>query len=104
MVDDRTTFEATETVVGADGKVAKETIRATYDGKPYPVEGSPHSFTVAMSRLPDGSQRMELSTPDGLHGVEICRPSRDLETLTCDETDTDRKGVGTQARSVYVRD
>jgi hypothetical protein len=104
-VDDGTRYEATETVITTDGKVRTATIRAAYDGKPYPVEGSPHGLTVAMTRLAAGTTRAELRTPDGLRAVIMCSLSADLNTMTCDGIGTDRSsGANTSARSVYVRD
>jgi hypothetical protein len=104
IVDDGRTYESTETIVGTDGKERTETIRATYDGKPYTVEGSASGVTVAMTRLADGFSRAELDTPDGFHALIKCSLSVDLSTMTCDETDTDPKGVSKPSRSVYVRD
>lgn len=103
-IDDETNYEATETIVGRDGAVRAETIRAAYDGKPYPVQGSPHKLTVAMTHLASGASRIELSTRDGLRGLIICGLSADRNTMICDETDADAKGISTPARSVYVRD
>jgi hypothetical protein len=73
IIDDERMYEATETIVGTDGKVRTETIRAAFDGKPYAVEGSPNGVTVAMRHLVDGSLRAELETPDGFRALIICR-------------------------------
>jgi hypothetical protein len=104
MVDDAKAYEATETIVAIDGQVRTETIRAAYDGKSYPVEGSPSGVTVAMTRLPSGSSRFEVATPDGFHALIVCSVSDDQSTMDCDETDTEPKGVSKAARSVYLRD
>ena len=37
--------------VGADGKTATATYHAAYDGKPYPIEGSPTADTVVLKRI-----------------------------------------------------
>jgi hypothetical protein len=102
--DDERTYEATETVVEIGGKIRTEHIKVEYDGKPYPIEGSPDHITISMTRLTAASRRIELNTPIGFHAVIACSLSDDLNVMTCDETDTDPKGRRTSAKSVYVRD
>ena len=102
--DDEQAYEATETVVALDGKIRTEHIKAAYDGKPYPVEGSPNHTTVSMTRLAEDGRYVTLDTPIGFHGAILCSLSGDLDPMTCDEMFTDPKGRITSGRIVYVRD
>ena len=104
IADDGHIFKSEETRIQADGKITKESIEATVNGRFYPVQGSPNSVAVAITRWVPGSVRMEMRAPDGLYGVQLCMLSANLSTMTCDETDTDLRGKKTFAKSVYVRD
>jgi hypothetical protein len=102
--DDERTYEATETVVEIGGKIRTEHMKAGYDGKFYPIEGSPSHITFSMMRLTAASKRIEANTPNGFHSVIVCTLSDDLNVMTCEENDKDPKGRRTSAKSVYVRD
>jgi hypothetical protein len=104
LVDDETRYEATETITGSDGIEKRETIRARYDDKPYPVEGSPSNATVSLSRLSADRRRIQVRTPDGFRSLIVCGLSADLKTMICDETNTPPDNVNKSAKSVYVRD
>jgi hypothetical protein len=104
MVDDETRYEATETIVRYDGTTHREVIKATYDGRSYPVEGSPHHVTISLRRLPSGMRQIKLEAPGGFRAVILCGLSADRGAMTCDETDTAPDGVSRPARAVYVRD
>ena len=101
--DDEQAYEATETVVERDGKIRTEHVKAEYDGKTYPVEGSPIQATVSMERLAAGSKYIKVSTPLGFHAAMLCSLSDDFNVMTCDTMFTDPQGRITPARSVYVR-
>ena len=101
--DDEQAYEATETVVERDGKIRTEHVKAEYDGKTYPVEGSPIQATVSMERLAAGSKYIKLSTPLGFHAAMLCSLSDDFNVMTCDTMFKDPQGRITPTRSVYVR-
>jgi hypothetical protein len=103
-VDNETRYEAVETTVRQDGTTRREVIKATYDGRPHPVEGSPHHVTMSLRRLPNGMRQIKLEAPGGFHALIVCGVSADRGTMTCDETDTATDGVSKPGRAVYVRD
>lgn len=103
ITDNGRVYEAQETQVRADGTVITELVHVPINGKSYPILGSPNDIKVAITHWAPGSMRMELHAPSGLRGVETCRISIDLKTMTCDEIDTDLKGNTSSGRSVYVR-
>ena len=102
--DDGMIYEESETVVRVDGRTETESVRAPVDGKFYPVQGSPHGVLAAITYRALGSMTIELRAPIGLHSREVCNLSADLNTLICDETDTDSQGNRTFAKSVYTRE
>jgi len=104
MVDDETRYEATETIVGQDGTRHRETMKARYDGRPYPVEGSPHQVTMSLRRLRSGMREIKLSAVGGFRALILCGLSADHSTMICDETDAAADGGSRSARTVYVRD
>ena len=102
--DDAVAFDEIETVTWADGIVQKETLHATYDGKPHALHGSPNDVTVVISRLSPPSIRLELSTRDGFRAVITCTIQPGGKMLVCNEVDIAPSGIIRPARSVYLRD
>jgi hypothetical protein len=103
ITDDGKMYESEETVVKSDGTTRIESVRVPVDGIFYPVRGSFSGVSVAVTHWAPGSIRVELRTPDGLRGLEVCTLSADFGTIVCEETDTDSQGRETFAETVYVR-
>lgn len=103
ITDNGQIFEAKETEIQENGKIISQYIRTRVDGKFYPVQGSPYNTSVAISHWTPGSIRMQLRIPSSLHSTENCKVSKDLQTMICNEIDTNLQSNSTFARSVYVR-
>lgn len=104
ITDDGKLLDTKETQVRADGTTATDSIHAPVDGKFHPIGASQDRGRVAVTKRVGDSMRLELVAPNGMRGIETCKISSDLNTLTCDIAITAPGGKKASARSVYVRD
>ena len=103
-VDDGKNYASTRTIVGADGKTTIYSLHASYDGKPYQIEGAPQGQTAALTHVTNTSFQIEFRFPDNSDLKVTCTFSTDRNTVTCEGTDTDAKGIGSPTKVVWVRD
>lgn len=89
--------------VGTDGKVSFVQTTYSYDGKDYPVTGSPSYDSVSAQRVDAYTVRSTQKRAGKVVGTTTRSVSRDGKTLTLVGTLTSDKGETTTTRLVYDR-
>lgn len=103
ITDDGKSYEAEETQLSQDGTTWTQIVRARVDGNFYQTQSGPVRLSTAITQRTSDLMRLEISGPDGFHGVETCKISDDRKTILCDVLVTFGKDKKF-GRSVYVRD
>lgn len=93
----------TTTIVGADGKPTTTRSSYAYDGKDYPVTGSPDYDTQAVKPVDRGSVTAELKRTGKVVQTVSRKVSQDGKTLTMTFKGTNGKGQAVDSLEVYDR-
>jgi hypothetical protein len=93
---------STESVL-QDGTVTKTESTYAYDGKDYPVAGSPNADTVAIKRVDANTLEITQKKGGNVIGSLTVKASADGKTITTAFSGTDPEGKPVKGTSVYER-
>jgi hypothetical protein len=99
----RNGIEIREEVVNEDGHPMIVTVRAKFDGKDYPVSGSPFADSVRYQRIDSHTLKGVVKKAGKVVTTETVTVSPDGRTLTGAYTGTDATGKQVDAVAVFER-
>jgi hypothetical protein len=100
MVVDASNIEITEEIVGDSGQKMTIQVRAKFDGKDYPITGTPYADTVAYLRLDRNTIKGVAKKAGKVIAYEMAVISPNGKYMTGTNSGTDESGK--QVIAVYV--
>ena len=101
---DRNGIQVREEIVNEDGRPMTVTVKAKFDGKDYPVSGSPFADTVAYQRIDSHTLKGVVKKTGKIVTTETATVSPDGSTLTGAYTGTDAAGRQVDAVAVFEKE